>query len=109
MAAAIRVGALCKSCSAKQCNDLGTEAEPIDLECPLCNGSGCDECYGLGNFRVVGCPNDYCRSIAKVARFADLFEKGLPPVAGGALDQAVWFLDAVQVLSNDETEIRRQR
>lgn len=79
------------------------------MQCPQCRGAGCSECNDLGMFRVLGCPNDYCKSVGKVARFADLFEKGLPPVAGGALDQSVWFLDAVAILSNDEREMRQQR
>lgn len=28
--------------------------------------------------------------------FADLYEKGLPPVAGGALDQSHWFTKAAR-------------
>jgi hypothetical protein len=38
----------------------------------------------------------------------DLFEKGLPPIAGGTLDQSVWFLEAVKVLSNEEALARQQ-
>jgi hypothetical protein len=78
------------------------------MECPECNGAGCDECGNTGQFTIIGCPNKFCRDVVKVTRLADLFEKGLPPIAGGALDQAAWFLDAVQILSNDECELRRQ-
>jgi len=38
----------------------------------------------------------------------DLFEKGLPPVAGGALDQAYWFIQAARILKNDEAYIRAE-
>jgi hypothetical protein len=38
----------------------------------------------------------------------DLFEKGLPPIAGGTLDQAVWFLEAVKVLHNEEALAKQQ-
>jgi len=88
---------------------VGTEAEPLEIECPQCRGSGCDECEDRGVFQIDGCPNTYCQSIAVFPRYADLFEKGLPPVAGGALDQAAWFLEAVQILSSDESEMRAQR
>jgi len=37
---------------------------------------------------------------------ADLFDKGLPPVAGGALDQAAWFINATRILNNDEATIK---
>lgn len=32
----------------------------------------------------------------------DLFEKGLPPVTGGVLDQAAWFIEASKVFANEE-------
>jgi hypothetical protein len=38
----------------------------------------------------------------------DLFEKGLPPIAGGTLDQSVWFLEAVKVWSNEEAQAKAQ-
>jgi hypothetical protein len=38
----------------------------------------------------------------------DLFEKGLPPIAGGTLDQSVWFLEAVKVLGSEEALARQQ-
>jgi hypothetical protein len=47
-----------------------------------------------------------CGDIAYVARLADLFEKGMPPIAGGALDQSAWFLDAVSFLRSDEANLR---
>jgi hypothetical protein len=58
---------------------------------------------------ILGCPNKYCASVVRLAKLADLFEKGLPPVAGGALDQSAWFIDAVQVLAADEAEMRRNK
>jgi hypothetical protein len=51
---------------------------------------------------IEGCPQKYCREIVPAIGLIDLFEKGLPPIAGGTLDQAVWFLEAAKVLSNEE-------
>lgn len=39
----------------------------------------------------------------------DLFHEGLPPVAGGSLDQAASFLDAARYLANVEKRIENQR
>lgn len=108
MAAAIRQGTLCRSCSNKQCRDIGTEQEPIEIECPACNGGGCDEC-DEGSFKVIDCPNKYCRDVVQVANLADLFGKGILPVAGGALDQSAWFMEAVNVLERDEQSIKAER
>jgi hypothetical protein len=46
--------------------------------------------------------------MATTVHLADLFGKGLPPVAGGALDQSVWFLEAERALRIDELTIRNE-
>ena len=102
MAALIRQGKLCRQCSGKKCNDIGTEAEPIDIECPACNGGGCDQC-DEGYYRVIGCPNGYCGDMKRAIPLIDLFNKGMAPVAGGVLDQAAWFIDAVRVFEHEES------
>lgn len=107
VAALIRHGKLCRHCSNKECVDLGTDTEPIELECPECNGSGCTEC-AQGTIRVIGCPNKYCRPIADAVALCDLYKQGLPPVSGGALDQSVWFVDAQKFLEHDELMIRSE-
>jgi hypothetical protein len=43
-----------------------------------------------------------------VVKLADLFDKGMPPVQGGALDQSAWFLDAVAILRNDEAAVKAE-
>jgi hypothetical protein len=105
VAAYIRQGQLCRHCSSKECKDAGTDQEPIEIECPACDGGGCNECT-FGMVRIDGCPNAYCREMVPLVELADLFEKGIPPIAGGALDQSAWFLKAVKILSSDESEIK---
>jgi hypothetical protein len=39
----------------------------------------------------------------------DYFHDGLPPVAGGALEQSAWFLAAARFLKNDEMTIKAER
>lgn len=58
---------------------------------------------------VTTCPNKYCREMAPLITLADLFAKGLPPVGGGVLDQAAWFLHAAQILERDEDTIKAER
>lgn len=41
-----------------------------------------------------------------VASLIELFENGLPPVAGGSLDQTAWFLDAARELKTFNAEYK---
>ena len=67
----------------------------------MCGGSGCDRCEN-GELWIKGCPNDECRDIVPVIKLVDLFYKGVPPVTGGALDQAAWFVHAARTLKHEE-------
>jgi hypothetical protein len=99
---------LCKYCHAGKCSDLGTESEPISLECSQCNGAGCEHCND-GHVDIVGCPQRECSSIVDAVEMIDLFRKGLPPVSGGTLDQSVWFLDAARILENEESKLKAEK
>ncbi len=77
------------------------------MECPACDGEGCEECDD-GQYKVIGCPNAYCREVIPAVNMVDLFEKGLPPIAGGVLDQAAWFIDCVRVFANEESLARAE-
>jgi hypothetical protein len=97
----IRAAKLCRSCGNGRCRDLGTDAEPIEIDCPQCGGEGCQAC-DKGAFKVIGCPNQYCREITGTIELIELFKKGLPPVAGGSLDQAAWFISAAATLERED-------
>lgn len=48
------------------------------------------------------CPLDYVtEDIWEVIRYAELFERGLPPVAGGVLDQAATFVEATNIIRRE--------
>jgi hypothetical protein len=108
LAALIRQGKLCRMCSGKQCKDLGTDNEPIEIECQDCNGEGCQHCVH-GWVRIVGCPNKQCSPVVDVVELVDLYAKGLPPIAGGSLDQAAWFIEAAKRLEIEEATIKAER
>lgn len=99
---------LCRHCSDKECKDKGTNNEPIEIECPACNGGGCDQCT-QGHFRVDGCPNRFCDGMGQFIELVDLFGEGLPPIAGGALDQAASFLEAARRFKTEETKAKAER
>jgi hypothetical protein len=104
----IRQGVLCLHCSDKECKDKGNDAEPIEIECVVCNGTGCDECTE-GVYRVEGCPNQYCSGLTQFVELVDLFDEGLPPVAGGALDQSASFIEASRRFKSEEQRAKAER
>ncbi len=86
--------------------------------CPACEGEGCppsdlsdkskqrghkvDECKD-GKIDITECPlNIITEDVWQIIRFAELYENGLPPIAGGALDQAKVFIDASQFVMNEK-------
>ena len=101
VAALIRGGKLCRHCSSKECKDN----KDIEIECPICNGKGCEGCEG-GCFTIDGCPNQFVRSLLAPIRLADLFAKGLPPIAGGTLEQSASFLDFARWLEYEDELVK---
>jgi hypothetical protein len=47
--------------------------------------------------------------IIEFIRFADLLDKGLPPVGGGALNQTASFNDALRMLKSEEGHWKEKR
>lgn len=80
------------------------------MECVVCDGTGCDECGGAGTFDIAACPltwMDY-----KTRQFIDLAElyldHGLPPIAGGSLDQTVSFIDGALYVNQEANYWKRK-
>lgn len=99
---------LCRSCTRGECRSQGTEQEPVEIECPVCDGSGCDECEE-GFFTLTQCPNTFCNSVVTTLDVIDMWNKGLPPVAGGVLDQSASFVKAVHWFDAEERKVRNDR
>ena len=102
LAALIRQGKLCRHCNGTECSDAGGPGEEIEIECPVCRSDGCDACKD-GFWTVEGCPTDYCQSVAAVVEMIDLFWQGMPPIAGGVLDQSAWFVQAARKLKTEDS------
>jgi len=95
------------------------------MVCPVCGGDGhkckgedcekckqgsvpCSECQD-GRIIIDCCPLELVTNdIWEVMEYAQLYEKGLPPVAGGALDQAQIFLDACRTIFSLEKYARKK-
>lgn len=55
---------------------------------------------------IKGCPNDHARNMSSTIHLIELFKKGIPPIAGGALDQSCWFLSAERCYRIEESTLR---
>jgi hypothetical protein len=99
---------ICRSCTRGQCRDISEKPNLLEIECPSCNGGGCEDCQD-GVFAIEGCPNSYCRSIVTSIDLIDLFGKGMPPINGGVLDQSASFIDAVQFFESEERKVANDR
>jgi len=73
------------------------------FQCPGCGGRGCGDCDGKGTFDLASCPKEYATDdVWEMLAAADLAAKGLPPVAGGQLDQTKSFLQAARFIWNEQ-------
>lgn len=71
----------------------------------MCGGRGCQACGERGRVDVTGCPRaDLPPIVWDLLTYADLYRKGLPPVAGGALDQAAAFVEAARFIWNEHDQ-----
>jgi len=76
------------------------------MSCPVCNEAGCDYCGTVGTIEITECPQRLAgNDCVDLANLTDIYEKGLPPVSGGVLDQSNWFVTAAARLMNDEREL----
>lgn len=69
------------------------------FDCPVCEGGGCRHCDGAGRFDLDECPMIFPGGdVWEAIEFAALYKRGLPPVAGGALDQSRVFVQACRFI-----------
>lgn len=67
------------------------------MTCTSCAGKGCKECEQTGSLLIENCPMRMIpHGVWDVIGLAELFRKGLPPIAGGVLDQAASFVSAAR-------------
>lgn len=72
------------------------------MACPACGGKGCDQCDG-GEFAIDGCPRKMVSGdVWELIRHARLYDKGLPPVGGGVLDQTRSFTEGCEFVWAEE-------
>ena len=66
------------------------------MNCPICNGKDCDDCDD-GIIKIEQCPLEYIGYVTcKYIKMVEMFDKGLPPIAGGVLDQSHKFISIAE-------------
>lgn len=103
IAALVRCGVICGVCNAKECRDKSG----IEIECVECGGVGCNECRN-GHVELSGCPKEIAGEIVPALSFIDRLEKGMPPVAGGTLDQSAWFINAADYFGSEVSRVKAE-
>ncbi len=110
VAALIRCGELCKSCTRNHCNNLPSKDLPLMLGCPSCDESGCEACDNQGYIEITDCPKDYVgHRVSSAANLAAWVSKGILPEAGGMNDQDAWFVSVQNALESDVNRIEDER
>ena len=89
----IRGGAACAKCGGGRCVDPPTEAEPLEIECPVCMGRGCDACGG-GWIVISECTQRWLgRWPREFVTYADLFRRGHGIAGSCVMDETKHFID----------------
>ena len=90
-----------------------SETEPVEVDCTVCHNKdseGCYGCAGAGHFDLTSCPVGFVDAeIWDLLGYAGLYEKGLPPVDGGTLDQARWFSEFCRFVWNEQSYQKAKR
>lgn len=82
-----------------------SEKFPADIECPLCNGEGCEHC-DEGWYSVTQCPSEYIgpQMISDI-RIVAASDTHLP-VAGGLFDQSAYWFELRGLLKSEEDRVQ---
>lgn len=98
----LRCGEICKDCG------IDCHKDPnflLTIECPLCNGIGCDDCHD-GNWFPEDCPKKMIgEEMTVAANYYNLAEKGFLPEEGGLLRQSQWFIDIMLMFQSEQARI----
>jgi len=82
----------------------------MQIGCPSCNETGCDECNNEGWILIKECPQGMVgREVMNFIELADFAKNGAFPVTGGTLEQSQSFLLACRFLWNEDSQAESQQ
>ena len=78
------------------------------MDCPDCRDGSCGHCDG-GTVKITRCPLELITpDVYEAMELAELYEKGLAPVAGGTLDQTANFAAAARLIWRENERHKRR-
>jgi NADPH-dependent 7-cyano-7-deazaguanine reductase QueF-like protein len=83
------------------------------VPCIQCGGKSgndkCGQCSGTGELEIKECPLKIITAdIWETLELADFWEKGLPPIGGGVLDQTQNFVEAARFVFSEKNYWKRK-
>ena len=105
----MRYGQICRGCKGiEKCKQIpGMDIfNIVELPCHICGGENFTECSACGKtgvMPIIGCPETLITAdVWEMMELAKFYEKGLPPIAGGVLDQTQSFISAAAFIFGEE-------
>lgn len=99
MAVALKYGISCRACTADKCVTPPSDAEPLCI--PRDDGTVQS---------ITQCPYKVCDPAAiQAVKLAGFMREGMPPVAGGVLDQAKAFMTVAEMIWDLENGYRARK
>lgn len=79
---------------------------PLRIECPDCEGVGCEKCGNDGHFYISDCPKkEIDRNTLDLIRFSELAKANNWPCSGGMLSQSINFLTAHEYYTSERNKV----
>lgn len=76
----------------------------------MCEGDGCTDCVQSGRFSVTECPyRQLDETVLEALTIADCWNRGMPPAAGGYVDQTCSIVEACRFINRDRNRWRAQQ
>ncbi len=110
----LSVGSLCQDCN--PCDAKVGGYCGVSILCPECNGHAlfdesdrCKHCTD-GKFDLTGCPGMYVSGYGVLCSLSNAYEFGILPDSGGYMDQAAWFIHALEYLTFEKNKaVKKER
>jgi hypothetical protein len=103
----MQYGQLCRKCKGiEKCKEVPSAILPVEIRCVVCGGENfteCTQCNKTGTMPIIGCPEKIITSdVWTMIELTNFYKKGLPPIAGGVLDQSHNFIEAASFIFSEQ-------
>ncbi len=101
---------MCSDCVDGKCGASCPSAkQPQAVDCPGCDEKGCGHCND-GSFYLTECPQLFAGEMVDAIQLVDMHkEHGMPPIAGGSLDQSKYYLNLYDETLKQRAYVEREK